>query len=151
MRDLMVQINWSPGIVSHIMNGRYDLCTEDGLAVMFQTWDSVRRPGMTLTLKIWAPPMPPGPPRPRPLYPPPPVVHVVPARTRREEMKEAYHEVVELLGLADGWTPDKETGKSGLGDLLRLWTTAVDPHTEDCSDYGSFMMGYSSSSSEFSD
>ncbi|QKD61674.2 uncharacterized protein FOBCDRAFT_286290 [Fusarium oxysporum Fo47] len=150
MRDLMTQTNWAPGIAHHIMAGRYDLCTQDGLAVMLGTWDSVRRPGMTLTLKIWPPPVPPGPPRPR-MYPPPPVGYVPPAKKYREEMKEAYHEVVELLGLAEGWMPDQETVKSGLGDLLRLWTNAIDPHTEDCSDCASFMMSYSSSSSEYSD
>ncbi|KAH7194396.1 hypothetical protein DER44DRAFT_677087 [Fusarium oxysporum] len=152
MRDLMTQMNWGPGThVSHqIMNGRYDLCTSDGLAVIPQTWDSVRRPGMTLTLKLWPPPIAPGPPRPR-MYPPPPVGHVPRTSKYLDEMKEAYHEVVELLGLAGAWTPDQDAVKSGLGDLLRLWTNAIDPHTEDCSDYGSFMMGYSSSSSGYSD
>ncbi|KAF5607996.1 hypothetical protein FPANT_625 [Fusarium pseudoanthophilum] len=150
MRDLMTQTNWAPGIAHQVMAGRYDLCTQDGLAVMLGTWDSVRRPGMTLTLKIWPPPVPPGPPRPR-MYPPPPIGYVPPVKKYREEMKETYHEMVELLGLSEGCVPDQETVKSGLGDLLRLWTNAIDPHTEDCSDCASFMMSYSSSSSEYSD
>ncbi|KAF5649098.1 uncharacterized protein FTJAE_1094 [Fusarium tjaetaba] len=150
MRDLMTQTNWAPGIAHQVMAGRYDLCTQDGLAVMLGTWDSVRRPGMTLTLKIWPPPVPPGPPRPR-MYPPPPIGYVPPVKKYREEMKETYHEMVELLGLSEECVPDQETVKSGLGDLLRLWTNAIDPHTEDCSDCASFMMSYSSSSSEYSD
>ncbi|KAF5549793.1 hypothetical protein FMEXI_4043 [Fusarium mexicanum] len=150
MRDLMTQTNWAPGITHHIMAGRYDLCTQDGLAVMLGTWDSVRRPGMALTLKIWPPPSPPGPPRPRMLTPRP-VGCIPPIMKYREEMRQTYHEMVEFLGLADGCVPDQETVKSGLGDLLRLWTNAIDPHTEDCSDCASFMMSYSSSSSEYSD
>ncbi|KAG4255891.1 hypothetical protein FPRO03_04839 [Fusarium proliferatum] len=150
MRDLMTQTNWAPGVAHHIMAGRYDLCTQDGLAVMLGTWDSVRRPGMTLTLKIWPPPGPPGPPRPR-MCPPPPMGYVPPVKKYSQEMKETYHEMVELLGLSEGCVPDQETVKSGLGDLLRLWTNAIDPHTEDCSDCASFMMSYTSSSSEYSD
>ncbi|RBQ79395.1 hypothetical protein FVER53590_12191 [Fusarium verticillioides] len=151
MRDLMTQTNWAPGIAHQVMAGRYDLCTQDGLAVMLGTWDSVRRPGMTLTLKMWPPPVPPGPPRPRMYPPPPPMGYVPPVKKYREEMKETYREMVELLGLSEECVPDQETVKSGLGDLLRLWTGAIDPHTEDCSDCASFMMSYSSSSSEYSD
>ncbi|KAG9501825.1 hypothetical protein J7337_007519 [Fusarium musae] len=151
MRDLMTQTNWAPGIAHQVMAGRYDLCTQDGLAVMLGTWDSVRRPGMTLTLKMWPPPVPPGPPRPRMYPPPPPMGYVPPVKKYREEMKETYREMVELLGLSEECVPDQETVKSGLGDLLRLWTDAIDPHTEDCSDCASFMMSYSSSSSEYSD
>ncbi|KAF5712615.1 hypothetical protein FMUND_8362 [Fusarium mundagurra] len=146
MRDLLTQANWAgPAIAHQVMVGRYELCTQDGLAVMLGTWDSIRRPGMTLTIKIWPPPNPPGPPR------PPPMGYVPPVKKYREEMKETYREMVELLGLSEGCVPDQETVKSGLGDLLRLWTNAIDPHTEDCSDCASFMMGYSSSSSDYSD
>ncbi|KAF9771262.1 hypothetical protein IL306_011108 [Fusarium sp. DS 682] len=152
MRNLVAQITWNPAIALKVKNDQYDLCTKDGLAVLHQTWDSIRRPGITLTLVTWSPVPPYGPPRP-PLYPPPPpppvIIHTI-AKQREVEMKEAYHEMVELLDLAKEWTADKETVKSGLGDLLGIWTNAPDPHTEDSSDYGSFMTDSSTSSSSSS-
>ncbi|KAF4341491.1 hypothetical protein FBEOM_4536 [Fusarium beomiforme] len=154
MKDIIVQLTWDHPFSVKIKNGIYDILTQDGLVVLHETWDSIRRPGITLLLKTWtAVPPPPGM-RP-PLYPPAPrVVTAGPSKKEAEnEMKEIYREMVELLDLTNGWTPDKETVKSGLGDLLRIWTNAPDPHTEDGTDYASWLTNSSSSdsSSELSD
>ncbi|KAG4283337.1 hypothetical protein FPRO04_13272 [Fusarium proliferatum] len=126
---------------------RYDLCYQDGLVVVLRTWESVRHPGIILALNIWPPP---GPPQPK-MCPPPPISYVPPVKKYRQEMKETYHEMVEFLDLSEESVQDQETAKCGIGDLLRLWTNAIDSHTEDYSDCSSFTMSDISRSSEYSD
>ncbi|KAM0554854.1 hypothetical protein ACHAPJ_006589 [Fusarium lateritium] len=119
--------------------------TEDDVSIIPDAWRSLVRPGVTLRMVMWHAPIPPmGHHAPPPHWAAgigPKVVQVDP------EKKKVYHEMVELLGFEDAWSPDKETMKPGLRNLLSLWTNAVDPHAEDCSDSDSSASVWSSSSS----
>ncbi|KAF4445463.1 hypothetical protein F53441_10805 [Fusarium austroafricanum] len=152
LKKMLLELDWRLGCAPQ----RYDLFTESGLLVVRETWDAIRRPGLKLNLKLRVPgpvSIPPiphmQPPRHLPPPPPPPIPYVSPYDKAREERKEAYHEMVQLFGPAYSWSPDEETVKPRLHNLLRLWTNAIDPHTEDCSDVGSVDTYWYSSESDY--
>ncbi|KAJ4249084.1 hypothetical protein NW762_012416 [Fusarium torreyae] len=128
-----------------VTDRRYSFRTEDDALIIPDAWRSLVRPGVTLKMVMWHVPIPPmghhAPPPHWAASSRPKVAQVDP------EKKKVYHEMVELLGFEDAWSPDKETMKPGLRNLLSLWTNAVDPHTEDCSDSDSSASGWSSASS----
>jgi hypothetical protein len=142
MRDLIpklgrVPINMSPTIPG----GHYTIFTDNKMSVTPETWDSIRRPGMTLRLSTL--PFPPYLPPPRGIPPwkycPPPMGR----RPTTATMEVVYREMNGLLKLSRPWTPDKETMKhAGLGNLLRLWTNAIDPGARDYGDLSE--LGYAS-------
>ncbi|KAF5695371.1 hypothetical protein FDENT_454 [Fusarium denticulatum] len=132
---------------STLKKGKYVFCTDDGTVILNETWDSLRRPGMTLKIQYLGAPTPPamagflfGSPRPVP-----PRMTRPPASTTTSDdssvysrasptMKQIHGEMEELLRLSDSWSPDPDTIGTGLGRLLGLWTNALDPHvnvTED--------------------
>jgi hypothetical protein len=132
------------------LSGQYDIYTDNNVNVTPETWDSVRRPGMTLRLRCLADPSSGlGPPLPWPNVARP----VLPSFTTNQTshkgvvMKEIYQEMNDLLKLSRSWTPDKATMKDpGLGYFLRLWTNAIDPEAEDRSDEQSSLFDWSESS-----
>ncbi|OBS23013.1 hypothetical protein FPOA_09332 [Fusarium poae] len=135
-----------------IANGGYTILTDDNVTVTPETWESIRRPGMVLRLQTppfpqpcypYPPPMPVGPPGGGYAYrPPPPPIH------KRPTMADTYQEMNNLLKLSDCWMPDKETIRhGGIGNLLRLWTNAIDTDAQDCGD----MSDWSCSGSDFYD
>lgn len=136
LRDLIPTIGRFPIMMPPGMSsGNYCIYTEDRITVTPETWDSIRRPGMILrlTTMVYCPPPPWCVPfgRPPVVGPPPPM----PALPKRSTMGDIYQEINDLLKLSDSWAPDEETLKpTGLGNLFRLWTNAVDPEAEDCSD-----------------
>ncbi|PCD29945.1 hypothetical protein FGRA07_10559 [Fusarium graminearum] len=136
LRDLIPTIGRFPIMMPPGMSsGKYCIYTEDRITVTPETWDSIRRPGMILRLTTmgYCPPPPWCVPfgRPPAVGPPPPM----PALPKRSTMGDIYQEINDLLKLSDSWAPDEETLKpTGLGNLFRLWTNAVDPEAEDCSD-----------------
>ncbi|KAF5661369.1 hypothetical protein FCIRC_11848 [Fusarium circinatum] len=132
---------------STLKKGKYVFCSDDGTVVLNETWDSLRRPGMTLKIQYLGAPTPPGmagflfvPPRPVP-----PRMTRPPASSTTSDsssvysrasptMKQIHGEMEERLRLSDSWSPDPDTMGAGLGRLLGLWTNALDPHvnvTED--------------------
>ncbi|CVL13449.1 uncharacterized protein FPRN_08575 [Fusarium proliferatum] len=138
-----------------LKDGKYNFCAEDGTVILPESWESLRRPGMTLNIQNYGTPIPPifGGPTPfnrRPgMMPPGPsnVVTVGPPCTSTTTssssstrsytsltMKQVHGEIEEMLHLSDSWSPDPDTMGTGLGRLLGLWTNALDPHvnaTED--------------------
>ncbi|GKU07243.1 unnamed protein product [Fusarium langsethiae] len=139
MRDLIPKLGRFPINKSHaLLNGDYTIFTDDRTTVTPETWDSIRHPGMTLRLNTLSfPPRssqpwgrPPCPPWayiacPPPMGPPP----------KRETMGDVYREMNDLLKLSRPWTPDKETMKHArLGNLLCLWTHAIDHGARDYGD-----------------
>ncbi|CCT69517.1 uncharacterized protein FFUJ_05409 [Fusarium fujikuroi IMI 58289] len=138
-----------------LKDGKYNFCAEDGTVILPESWESLRRPGMTLNIQNYGTPIPPvfGGPTPfnrRPgMMPPGPsnVVTVGPPCTSTTTssssstrsytsltMKQVHGEIEEMLHLSDSWSPDPNTMGTGLGRLLGLWTNALDPHvnaTED--------------------
>ncbi|KAF5548917.1 hypothetical protein FMEXI_4588 [Fusarium mexicanum] len=132
---------------SMVKEGKYVFCTDDGTVILNETWDSLRRPGMTLKIQHLGALTPPGiagflfgPPRPMP-----PRTTRSPASITTSDnssvyshasptMKQIHCEMEELLRLSDSWSPDPHTMGAGLGKLLGLWTNALDSHvnvTED--------------------
>ncbi|CVK98823.1 uncharacterized protein FMAN_08417 [Fusarium mangiferae] len=138
-----------------LKDGKYNFCAEDGTVILPETWESLRRPGMTLNIQNYGTPIPPmfGGPTPfnrRPGMMPPGPPNVVTAgppctstttssssSTRSctsPTMKHIHSEMEELLRLSDSWSPDPDTISTGIDRLLGLWTNALDPHvnvTED--------------------
>ncbi|KAM0304159.1 hypothetical protein ACHAPM_002231 [Fusarium culmorum] len=135
MRDLIPTIGRFPIMMPPgISSGKYCIYTKDRITVTPETWDSIRRPGMILRLTTmgYCPPPPWCVPfgRPPVVGPPP-----IPALPKRSTIGDIYQEMNDLLKLSDSRAPDEETLKpTGLGNLFRLWTNAVDPEAEDCSD-----------------
>ena len=112
------------------------------MVITTENWNAVRRPGMTLELKLG-----PAPPRYFGRIP-----NVVTGRRAPTIKGEVYQEVNKLLKLSRSWTPDAESLKgSGIGHLLRLWTNAIDPDNGDDSDDSSIRSWSSSGSSDIVD
>ncbi|RGP62624.1 hypothetical protein FSPOR_9203 [Fusarium sporotrichioides] len=137
IKDLIPKLGRIPiNMHSAIVSGSYMISTDNKMSVTPETWDSIRRPGMILRLiGLGCPPvgtrMVPPPPGFNPSHPPPPP----PGFPKRTTMADVYQEMNDLLKLSRPWTPGKETMKhAGLGNLLRLWTNAIDPSTRDYDD-----------------
>ncbi|EXK82040.1 hypothetical protein FOQG_13557 [Fusarium oxysporum f. sp. raphani 54005] len=142
---------------SIMKEGKFVFCTDDGTVILHEAWESLRRPGMTLNIRLVGVPIPPGWPgsvsNPQGRIPPKfirpmnigPSGNLPPASTTTSDsssaytcasptMKQIHGEMEELLRLSDSWSPEPDTIGTGLGRLLRLWTNALDPHvnvTED--------------------
>ncbi|XEV07283.1 hypothetical protein FSHL1_012570 [Fusarium sambucinum] len=113
-----------------INNGSYTISAENNMTVTPEVWDSIRRPGMILRLNTlpFPPPSCGGPPVGGFMCPPP-------TSLKREMLRGIYQEMNNLLKLSHCWMPDEETLKhAGLGNLLRLWTNAIDTEGQDSDD-----------------
>ncbi|KAF5529841.1 hypothetical protein FPHYL_14182, partial [Fusarium phyllophilum] len=120
-------------------DGKYIFCTDDGTVILPETWESLRRPGMTLNVQNIGPPMPPGFGRPgmmppnitRPANLGPTSITTSDSSSTHSRasptMKQVHTEMEEMLQLSDSWSPDPDTIGTGLGRLLGLWTNAIDP------------------------
>ncbi|KAG5746421.1 hypothetical protein H9Q70_010890 [Fusarium xylarioides] len=113
-------------------DGKYIFCTDDGTVILPETWESLRRPGMTLNVQNVGPPMPPGFGRPASLGPASTASSDSSSTHSRAlpTMKQVHTEMEEMLQLSDSWSPDPDTIGTGLGRLLGLWTNAIDPHVD---------------------
>ncbi|KAM0231299.1 hypothetical protein ACHAPO_008683 [Fusarium lateritium] len=116
-----------------IMNCNYTIST-DNRTITPENWESFRRPGMVLGLHVH--PNHVGS-YPSPMWPAGGCVHPprITPMPKRPTMADAYQDVNVLLKLSDRWMPDEATMKYvGLGNLLRLWTNAIDAEAQDCDD-----------------
>ncbi|KAM0354929.1 hypothetical protein ACHAPU_000768 [Fusarium lateritium] len=152
--SIMPDPSWILNVHGHIIqaSGQYRLYTEDWLPVGVATWETVRRPGMSLMIK----PAPPGLSTIRPggtvppghWRPPPNIITVQkPTQPRSPNMpwmRSIHYEMKEMLQTSYPLFPNEDVFKAGLGNLLGLWTNAIDCHLDDDVLSGS---GTSSSSS----
>ncbi|KAG5810451.1 hypothetical protein H9Q71_005472 [Fusarium xylarioides] len=130
-------------------DGKYIFCTDNGTVILPETWESLRRPGMTLNVQNVGVPIPPGfggpstfshPGMRPPNMPLPPGMRPGGSTTTSDSwsthsrasptVKQVHSEMEELLWLSESWSPDPDTMGTGLGRLLGLWTNALDPHVD---------------------
>ncbi|KAM0279279.1 hypothetical protein ACHAO9_011781 [Fusarium lateritium] len=140
LRDLVTKANWDESIKSHIKEGRYHITFENGFQLSSTTWDSLRCPGMALTIRSGLWPMTVMPPPPPPL---PVVNESILARRRKlfqprpPKMKPIHCEMKDTLQISYPLFPDAAF-EMQLGELLKLWTNAIDcivhPWGDDSSD-----------------
>ncbi|SCV34340.1 uncharacterized protein FFB14_04821 [Fusarium fujikuroi] len=157
LRTTLSSINLGHPATFILKDGKYVFCDDDGTVILAEAWESLRRPGMTLSIQNCGVPMPPGFGGPSPFHPPgirpnmPRPMNLGPSSNSSSTstatsdssstrscasptMKKIHSEMEELLRLSDSWSPDPDTISTGIDRLLGLWTNALDPHvnvTED--------------------
>ncbi|RKL37938.1 hypothetical protein BFJ72_g7398 [Fusarium proliferatum] len=153
LRTTLSSINLGHPATFILKDGKYVFCDEDGTVILAEAWESLRRPGMTLSIQNCGVPMPPGFSGPSPFHPPgirpnmsrpmnigPSSISSSTSTATSDSsstrscapptMKRIHSEMEELLHLSDSWSPDPNTMGTGLGRLLGLWTNALDPHVD---------------------
>lgn len=142
IKEMLVKVYWHRPYL--IQGGNFVICTWDEVAIAPEAWESIRRPGMVLKVisKIIPPFGHPSLPR---MCPPVAgnVVHASappkpskPAQPRPPKMKPIHLEMKEMLQVSYPFFPE-EAFKIGLGELLALWTNAIDCFIEPESDESS--------------
>jgi hypothetical protein len=157
IKEMLVKVYWHRPFL--IQGGNFVICTQNGVAIAPEAWESIRRPGMVL--KVISKIMPPHGhlPQPPPGMCPPVagnVVHVSvppkplkPAQPRPPKMKLIHLEMKDMLQVSYPLFPE-EAFKLELGELLGLWTNAIDCFIEPESDDLSADWSSSSTLSTFS-